>query len=212
MVKKKKDINNKKSFKVSKNFKKKKSIFLIFLVLVLIFGFVYFFNNFENKNNVVVFETNYGTFKVELYPEKAPITVNNFKSYVNEGFYNGLIFHRVIPNFVIQGGGFDVNMNKKETKTPIKLESNNGLKNQKYTIAMARTSIPDSATSQFFINLNDNNFLNYVDETNPGYAVFGKVIDGFDVIDKIANVETSNRGPYANWPREDVIIEKVYFE
>ena len=161
---------------------------------------------------VVVFETNKGNFEVELYANKAPITVNNFLSYVNDGFYDGLIFHRVIDGFMIQGGGFDKDLSQKETKDPIKNEAGNGLKNEKYTIAMARTNVVDSATSQFFINVADNVFLDYTDETarGYGYAVFGKVVSGTEVVDKIKMVETTSKAGYQDVPVEPVIIEKAY--
>jgi len=167
--------------------------------------------NNVNKGNVVVFETNMGTFKVELYKDKAPITVKNFESYVNEGFYNGLIFHRVIKDFMIQGGGFKPGLVKVKTKAPIKIESNNGLKNTVGTIAMARTMDPNSATSQFFINLKDNSFLDYT-KSNPGYAVFGKVISGMDVVKKIEAVQTGVSGSYKDVPVKDVVIEKAYIK
>lgn len=189
----------------------------IVLFVLLVFSVGFFIglikeNNITNKSNVVVFKTNYGTFEVLLNETAAPKTVENFRKYVNSGFYNGLIFHRVIPDFVIQGGGFYPNMTKKKTLPPIPIESNNGLSNKKYTIAMARTTDPNSATSQFFINLKDNNFLDYKDPQNPGYTVFGKIISGFDVINKIAKVNTTNVGYYQNVPVKPVIIEKVYFK
>jgi len=169
----------------------------------------------EEKTNevdtmtIVVFETSLGNFEVELNQEKAPISVDNFLAYVNEGFYDNLIFHRVIPNFMVQGGGFDKEMNEKDTKEPIKNEADNGLKNDKYTIAMARTQVVDSATSQFFINTNNNDFLNNGGR-DFGYAVFGKVTEGQDVIDKIAAVKTTNAGMYQDVPAEPLIITKAY--
>jgi cyclophilin family peptidyl-prolyl cis-trans isomerase len=165
----------------------------------------------ETKNPIVVLKTNYGDIYIELYPDKAPITVENFLTYVKEGFYNGLIFHRVIPNFVIQGGGFDKDMNpRRPTHPPIKNESNNGLSNLRGTISMARTSDPDSASSQFFVNLRDNTFLDYGKTPQKwGYAVFGKVIKGMDVVDKIANVKTTIKPPYRDVPVEPVIIIKA---
>src|SRR6266436_3724154 len=139
-----------------------------------------------DKNPVVVMETSLGTIKIELDAAKAPITVKNFLSYVDDKFYDGTIFHRVISNFMIQGGGFEPGMRQKPTKGQIKNESSNGLKNARGTVAMARTNVPDSATSQFFINLKDNTFLNKEEaQDNVGYCVFGKVIDGQDVVDKI---------------------------
>jgi peptidyl-prolyl cis-trans isomerase B (cyclophilin B) len=154
-------------------------------------------------------QTNYGNMTFELYPDKAPITVENFKKYAESGFYEGTIFHRVISDFMVQGGGFTANGTKKETLDPIKNEAKNGLSNKRGTIAMARTNIVDSATSQFFINTVDNSYLDYQNDQNYGYAVFGEMTDGFDVLDKIENVATANNGQYQNWPVEDVIIEKV---
>ena len=164
-----------------------------------------------SEGNIVVFETNQGNFEVELYEKEAPISVENFLSYVEEGYYDGLIFHRVIDNFMIQGGGFDSSFTKKKTKDPIVLESNNGLKNTIGTIAMARTNQPNSATSQFFINVADNSFLDYT-ANNPGYAVFGKVISGMDVVNSIKSVKTTTKGPYQNVPVEDVVINKIYMK
>lgn len=163
-------------------------------------------------NKIAVFETNMGSFEVELYADKAPVTADNFLSYVNDGFYDGLIFHRVIDGFMIQGGGFDKELNQKETKGPIKNEAGNGLKNEKYTIAMARTNVVDSATSQFFINVVDNMMLDHTDETarGYGYAVFGKVVKGMDVVDKIKSVRTTTTSGYQNVPVEAVIINKAY--
>lgn len=153
----------------------------------------------------VLFTTNMGDIEVELYPQKAPITVANFLKYVNSGFYNNTIFHRVIPNFMIQGGGFTENMTQKETQAAIKNEANNGLKNDRGTISMARTAMVDSATSQFFINLKNNDFLNN-GSRDFGYAVFGKVISGMDVVDKIAEVRTSIRSGAQDVPVKPVII------
>ncbi|MEM4397916.1 MAG: peptidylprolyl isomerase [Candidatus Woesearchaeota archaeon] len=161
------------------------------------------------KNIIVVFETNKGNFEVQLDQKNSPITTKNFLDYVNEGFYDGLIFHRVIKGFMIQGGGFDINMKQKKTKEPIKNEANNGLKNLKYTIAMARTSEINSATSQFFINTANNSFLDY-GVRDYGYAVFGKVINGFETIDKIENSKTQAVSYFDDVPIEPVIINKVY--
>lgn len=149
--------------------------------------------------------TNYGKIELQLDQAKAPLSVANFEQYVKSGFYKDKIFHRVIPNFMIQGGGFDKDMNQAATKAPIKNEANNGLKNDKYTIAMARTNDPDSATAQFFINVKDNDFLNY-SPSNPGYAVFGKVTKGQDVVDKIAAVKTGSKGMYQDVPNSPVTI------
>lgn len=158
---------------------------------------------------MVKLSTNFGDITIELNAEKAPITVANFLKYVENGFYNGLIFHRVINDFMIQGGGFDANMKQKQTDAEIKNEADNGLSNDKYTIAMARTSIPDSASSQFFINVNDNNFLNHTAPTASGwgYCVFGKVVEGMDVIDQIKTVKTGSRAGHQDVPVEPVVIE-----
>ncbi|WVD64952.1 peptidylprolyl isomerase [Utexia brackfieldae] len=150
--------------------------------------------------------TNLGDIVIELNTKAAPISSANFLKYVNSGFYDGLIFHRVIPNFMIQGGGFNSTMEQKETNPAIKNEANNGLKNQRGTIAMARTNVIDSATSQFFINLVNNDFLNYQSPKNYGYAVFGKVIDGMDIVDKIAEIKTGRSKGYDNVPLEPIKI------
>jgi len=156
-------------------------------------------------------KTSVGTIRLELYPEKAPKTVENFLQYVKDGHYNGTIFHRVIDGFMVQGGGFAPGMNQKPTDAPIENEANNGLKNDKYTLAMARTSDPHSATAQFFINVSNNDFLNFTAPTPNGwgYAVFGSVTEGTDVVDKIKGVKTGNKGFHQNVPNEDVIIEKA---
>lgn len=158
-----------------------------------------------------VLNTNYGTIEIELNAEKAPITVKNFVDYVKSGHYDGTVFHRVIDNFMIQGGGFDKNMQQKPTKAEIKNEANNGLKNDKYTIAMARTMAPHSASSQFFINVKDNSFLNFTSEDAHGwgYAVFGIVTNGTDIVDKIKLVKTSSKGMHDDVPVEDVFIESA---
>lgn len=160
---------------------------------------------------MIHFTTNMGVFDVELNEAAAPKTCENFLSYVRSGFYNGTIFHRVISGFMIQGGGFEPGLKQKQTKAPIENEANNGLKNDKYTIAMARTNEPHSATSQFFINVADNDFLNHTSPTSRGwgYAVFGKVVSGTDVIDAIARVRTASRSWYGDVPVEDVVMEKV---
>ena len=157
-------------------------------------------------------ETNLGTIEVELDADKAPISTANFLGYVRDGFYDGLIFHRVIPTFMIQGGGFDADMQKRETKEPIKNEAANGLRNDRGTLAMARTNVVDSATAQFFINVVDNDFLNHrsPDPRGYGYAVFGKVVAGMDVVDRIREVPTGNLGPMRDVPREIVRIERAY--
>ena len=156
-------------------------------------------------------ETSMGTITVELDDERAPATVENFVKYAADGFYDGTIFHRVIDGFMVQGGGFTRDMNQKDTRGPIRIESMNGLKNLRGTIAMARTMVPDSATSQFFINLVDNGFLDFTTPTQSGYgyAVFGKVTDGMEVVDRIAKVRTGFSGPHQNVPEEPVVIRKV---
>ena len=163
---------------------------------------------------MVTMTTNHGTIQIEVFKDKAPVTVQNFLDYVQEGFYDGLIFHRVIPDFMIQGGGFEVGMKQKSNKDPIENEAENGLKNVRGTLSMARTGDPHSATSQFFINLKDNDFLDHTGK-NPkswGYAVFGKVVSGMDVVDKIAAVDTGSQGPYRDVPGTDVIITKMSVE
>lgn len=157
----------------------------------------------------VKIKTNQGDIIVELNEEKAPVSVKNFLQYVNEGFYNGTIFHRVINGFMIQGGGFEPSMKQKDPHAPIVLESKNGLKNTIGTIAMARTNVPDSATSQFFINVADNAMLDYPSPDGAGYAVFGKVIAGMDVVNKIKGVATGNAGMHQNVPSTPVVIESA---
>ncbi len=159
----------------------------------------------------VVFETSQGNFTVELYPEKAPKTVANFLQYVKDGFYENTIFHRVMNNFMIQGGGFERDMTEKNTRAPIVNESNNGLLNEPGTIAMARTMDPDSATAQFFVNLSDNQFLNYSspDPEQIGYCVFGKVTSGFEVVQKIGLVPTAFVGRNENVPTRPITIKSV---
>ena len=159
---------------------------------------------------MIRFTTNLGSFDLELDAKAAPKTVANFERYVKEGFYNGTLFHRVIDGFMIQGGGFEAGMQHKEGHAPIENEAMNGLKNDKYTIAMARTSDPHSATSQFFINVSDNDFLNHTVPSGQGwgYAVFGRVVKGFDVIDRIAKVKTGSSRGFQDVPKEDVVIEK----
>ncbi len=165
----------------------------------------------ESSNINILMKTNIGDIELELYPDKAPITVENFVSYINDKFFDGLIFHRVIDGFMIQGGGFDDRLSQKQTKSPIKIESDNGLKNDRGTIAMARTNDPNSATSQFFINLVDNNFLNFrsPDVSGYGYAVFGKVTKGMDVVDKIGTVPTGSFGYMQDVPKYLIQIETI---
>jgi len=153
--------------------------------------------------------TNVGTIRLELYPSKAPKTVENFLQYVKDGHYNGTIFHRVIPGFMIQGGGMTPNMAQKATRAPVPIESKNGLKNVVGSVAMARTSDPNSATAQFFVNINDNAFLDYPGQDGNGYTVFGKVVNGMDVVSKIAAVPTGTQGMQRDVPRQPVIIESA---
>ncbi|HEX5337384.1 MAG TPA: peptidylprolyl isomerase [Gallionella sp.] len=160
---------------------------------------------------MVKLHTNLGTITLQLDAEKAPLTVKNFLDYVNSGFYDNTIFHRVIDSFMIQGGGFEPGMNQKKVNAPIKNEAANGLSNDKYTIAMARTSDPHSATAQFFINTKDNDFLNYsaANTQGYGYCVFGKVVEGTEVVDAINKVKTGNNSGHQDVPKEDVIVTKA---
>lgn len=160
---------------------------------------------------VVEMMTTLGVIKLELYPDKAPKTVENFLGYVRDGFFDGTIFHRVVPGFVIQGGGFTADMTKKPNNPPIENEADNGLRNDRYTICMARTNDPHSATSQFFINTKDNDMLNFrsKDMSGWGYAVFGKVTEGTEVIDAIEKVQTSRSGAYSDVPVDAVVIESA---
>jgi cyclophilin family peptidyl-prolyl cis-trans isomerase len=163
----------------------------------------------SRQAKMVKLQTNMGDIVIELNGQAAPVTVKNFLAYVEEGFYNEVIFHRVIPNFMIQGGGFTAQMSRKQTHPPIVNEAGNGLKNDRGTIAMARTNDPDSATSQFFINHKNNDFLNYIENKNPGYAVFGKVIEGMDVADAIAAVKTTTQKGMGDVPVEPVVIKSA---
>jgi len=157
----------------------------------------------------VVLTTNHGNITIELDAEKAPQTVENFLEYVKSGHYDGTIFHRVIDGFMIQGGGFEAGMKQKPTRDPIQNEANNGLKNTPYTVAMARTNAPHSASAQFFINIKNNDFLDYPGQDGWGYCVFGKVTEGTEVVDKIRAVKTTRSGMFSDVPAEDVIIEKA---
>ena len=181
--------------------------YLLFVFMIILM----MTSNVQAETTTVKMETSQGTIILELDGDNAPNTVANFITYVNEGFYDGTIFHRVISNFMIQGGGFTGDMSQKTTHDPIQNEANNGLKNDTGTIAMARTSDPHSATAQFFINVKDNDFLNFSSETQQGwgYAVFGKVAEGMDVVDAIKNVATTSNGPYQDVPAETITIEKV---
>lgn len=176
-----------------------------FLILALLSG------SAAAANPQLVFETNRGDFIVELYPDKAPKTVANFMQYVNSGFYKDTVFHRVINRFMIQGGGFTADMTEKETKAPVVNEAGNGLLNEIGTLAMARTSDPDSATSQFFINLENNQFLNYQspDPELIGYCVFGRVLKGMDVVREIAATPTGYKGPYSDVPKSTILIHQI---
>ena len=165
----------------------------------------------KGKIHMVKIHTNHGVITLKLDADKAPVTVKNFEDYVSSGQFSNTIFHRVIDNFMIQGGGFEPGMKQKPVNAPIKNEAANGLKNDKYTIAMARTNDPQSATAQFFINTKDNDFLNHTapNAQGYGYCVFGKVVEGMDVVDKIGKVKTGNTGGHGDVPKEDVIITKA---
>ena len=160
---------------------------------------------------MIKLHTNFGTIGIELDHEKSPVTAANFEQYVKDGFYDGVIFHRVIKGFMIQGGGMDENMNEKATREPIQNEAQNGLKNDKYTVAMARTQAPHSASAQFFINTKNNDFLNHTDPSMHGwgYAVFGKVVEGQDVVDAIEGVKTKRHGYHDDVPQDAVVITKA---
>lgn len=157
----------------------------------------------------VLLTTNFGTIKIELNPEKAPKTVANFLAYVKEGFYTNTLFHRVIKDFMVQGGGFEPGLKQKTTKAPIENEANNGLQNQKYAVAMARTSAPHSASAQFFINTKYNDFLDFPGQDGWGYCVFGKVVEGMETVDKINAVPTGRSSMFNDVPAEEVVILKA---
>ena len=163
----------------------------------------------KNMDTIVVLTTSMGNIEIKLATEEAPVTTENFLSYVEDDFFDGTLFHRVVPGFMIQGGGFVPDGSQKTTGAPIVLESGNGLKNTRGTIAMARTTDPNSATSQFFINLVDNAFLDK-SSGGDGYAVFGEVVEGLDVVDAIGGVKTTTKGLYENWPEEDIVILGAY--
>ncbi len=182
---------------------------LALMIAVLIAGCSGKNKETSQMNPHVIIETPKGAIEIELYQQQASVTVENFLSYVNAGFYDGTVFHRVIPGFMVQGGGFTPDGTQKGTREPIKLESNNGLKNEIGTVAMARTTIPDSATSQFFINVANNGFLNYA-SGNDGYAVFGKVVKGMDAVNLIVAVKTDSKDGNSDWPVEDVVITKAH--
>lgn len=178
---------------------------------VLQLGLVTLGHSQTEGNPMIKMTTNFGDIEIELFAKEAPDTTSNFLRYVNDGFFDGLIFHRVIPNFVIQGGGFEPGLRKRETNAPIENEADNGLKNERGTLSMARTNDPHSATSQFFINLKDNEFLDYKskDPNGWGYAVFAKVVSGMDVVDTIAKSATGDAGGHSDVPLQDVVVEKV---
>ena len=178
----------------------------LFSILSLLASF-----NLSAANPQVELKTSMGPITLELYADKAPQTVENFLQYVKDGFYDGTVFHRVIPDFMIQGGGFTTDFVQKKTRAPIRNEAANGLKNALGTVAMARTSDPHSATAQFFINIADNDFLNFTAPTQQGhgYCVFGKVVKGMDVVDKIARIKTGIRPPHGDVPLRPIIIEQV---
>ena len=177
-------------------------------LLMLAFALLSSFAAFAANPQLEV-KTSLGTISIELYEDKAPKSVENFLQYAKDDFYNGTVFHRVIPGFMIQGGGFTPEMKQKDARAPIQNEARNGLKNQTGTLAMARTGDPHSASAQFFINLKDNSFLDYPSRDGWGYAVFGKVTQGFDIVQKIAMVPTGNAGPHQNVPNTPVVIESV---
>ncbi len=179
-------------------------VFVIFSIICIQLNSVF-------ANPKVLMETSEGEITIELYEEEAPVTVKNFLSYVSDGFYNNLIFHRVIPNFMIQGGGFDSKMNQKPVKSPIKNEARKGLNNKRGTLAMARTNVINSATAQFFINLINNDFLNHKDNSSGGfgYAVFGEVTEGMEVVDKIGRTRTHAFGMFRDVPINHITIKSV---
>lgn len=187
---------------------RKNAVTLVLIVVMLVSVGSLFLGNKAAKKVTVIMETSMGTIELELDSEKAPVTVANFVEYASDGHFEGTVFHRVIPDFMIQGGGMTSTGTEKPTRDPIVLESRNGLRNMRGAIAMARTSVPDSATSQFFINLVDNPFLDY-STGNDGYAVFGSVVEGMEVVDAIAGVRVGPRGPFDDWPVQDVVIQKV---
>lgn len=182
-----------------------KKVCLFVITVLLIAGIAFA----KDKNRQVVIETSMGNIKVELFEQLAPITVKNFLGYVNKGFYDNTVFHRVINNFMIQGGGFTTEFKEKQTNSPIKNEAANGLKNDRGTISMARTSAPDSATAQFFINVVNNDGLNRPRPDGAGYAVFGKVVEGMDVVDKIKAVKTGFSHGMGDVPSSNVIIKSI---
>lgn len=188
-------------------------ILKVFGILIpLVFSIQSFAEKTKVENKIkVLLETNYGDITLELDKEKAPITVENFLSYADSGFYDGTIFHRVIDNFMVQGGGFTPDMSQKKTNAPIKNEAKNGLANEVGTVAMARTNIVDSATAQFFINVNNNDFLDHKGDnaSGYGYAVFGKVIEGMPIVNRMKAASTTSKNGFQDVPKEPIIIKKV---
>ena len=181
-------------------------------LFVLLFSFLFLSSNGHAENVTVEIKTSLGNVIIELHSDKAPKTVANFLQYVDDGFYKNTVFHRVIPNFMVQGGGFDTDLNQKPTRSPIPIESDTGLKNDIGTIAMARTSDPNSATAQFFINVAKNDFLNFnaPNASGYGYAVFGKVVKGMEVVNKIASTPTGSSGPFSrDVPKTNIIIQDI---
>ena len=188
------------------------------IIKYLVITAVIFLNNGANAemttNTKIIIETTSGDIKIELYDDKAPITSENFKKYIESGYFTDTIFHRVIKDFMIQGGGFTTEMDEKDSMPPIQNEANNGVSNERGTIAMARTPDPHSASSQFFINLKDNNFLDFTAETPQGwgYCAFGKVFEGMDILDKIALVDTGSYGAHQDVPKEPITINEIIIE
>ena len=183
----------------------KRTLISIVILLAVAFAAI------AGDNPKVEVDTAKGKIILELYADRAPKTVKNFLAYVDAGFYDGIIFHRVIPNFMIQGGGFTADMQQKKTRAPIDNEADNGLRNERGTIAMARTSDPHSATAQFFINTKNNDFLNHKGKSPQGwgYAVFGRVVGGMDVVDAISGVKTGTRGPFRDVPTDPIVITRI---
>ncbi len=187
-----------------------KSPMLLLLAVVSFFTFAPLSSHAAEP--LIIMETSKGTITIELYDDRAPVSCENFRKYVQDGFYDGLIFHRVIPGFMIQGGGFEPGMKKRKTRKPIFNEADNGLKNRRGTLSMARTASVNSATGQFFLNVNDNRSLDHrgMTQSGYGYAVFGRVVEGMDVADAIVSVPRGQRGMYGDVPDEDVLIIKAY--
>jgi peptidyl-prolyl cis-trans isomerase B (cyclophilin B) len=188
------------------------------IIKYLVITTIIFLNSGANAemttNTKIIIKTTSGDIKIELYDDKAPITSENFKKYIESGYFTDTIFHRVIKDFMIQGGGFTAEMSEKDSMPPIKNEANNGISNERGTIAMARTPDPHSASSQFFINLKDNNFLDFTAETSQGwgYCAFGKVFEGMDILDKIALVDTGSYGAHQDVPKEPITINEIIIE